>query len=711
MFRLFLLFLLGAAVSQSQDDGITIDLDAFKPSGIVHGIFFEEISHAGDGGLYGELIQDRSFDALAKAYSFHAEGQQLKKLIDLTAVPHASSTFGHLNATEDPPLRWPYESKKEFVKSRPSSLNVGPIVAWQAFAGGNPNVSTLTYLTSELPISPQNNIALELSSPGSTNGEIVGVVNSGYWGISVHKGNSYTLSLFARSVNIDTLYVSLLDGSGIPLATQSVNGLQTSWKQVTMVLNPKEDATDASLALTFEARGTNSSITLDSVSFFPSENIEKARELGHINPWPFRKDLLEALKALHPRFLRFPGGCYVEGDVLENAFLWKKAIGDALTERSGHWNGVWSYYSTDGLGLFEYLLLAEELNAEPIWVINAGISHKESIPGKNILPWVQDALDSLEFMMGGSDTAWGSVRTAMGHKDPWNITYMAVGNENCGLPWDAPHYMPFYMQNYLAFYSAIKVSYPHMRLISNCDMKMDAPTDIWEYHVYTNPTDLFNRRKVFDSYDRHDGDAPQVFASEYAVTDGGGWGNLIGAVAEAGFMTGLEKNNDLVVAASYAPLFVHTNNRPWPTNMIVFDNHRYYTIPSYHVQQMFAKTLGSKVLKTDAQGDNLAASATCLDDVCAEVAVRIVNFSNETRSVDVLLKSNGFMSLEKEAQLEYLTSESPQDENTFENPARVAPRQDSLTVSENDRLKVGIKAWSVTLVTLKLGTIPSAAVV
>lgn len=271
-----------------------------------------------------------------------------------------------------------------------------------------------------------------------------------------------------------------------------------------------------------------------------------------------------------PSFMRFPGGCYVEGDWLANRFDWKAALG-RVEERRGHLNGVWGYWSTDGLGLFEYMQLAEALAAEPVWVLSAGVAHADSARGSDVWPYVQDALDSVEFIAGGADTRWGAVRAGMGRRAPWNLTYVAIGNEDCG--------KPYYLNNYLAIFAGLRARHPGLRLISNCDMGADAPTDMFDWHVYTNPRDLFNRRHAFDGRDpkvvvgpehfiagkrrggcrlprlvgqlfpvtgegktlpctrrsppppkKSDAQAGHyVFASEYAVTDGGGWGNLIGA--------------------------------------------------------------------------------------------------------------------------------------------------------------------------------------
>lgn len=385
---------------------------------------------------------------------------------------------------------------------------------------------------------------------------------------------------------------------------------------------------------------------------------------------------------------------------MRNRFNWKHAIG-RNEERPGHYN-LWGYWSTDGLGLFEYMLLAEELRAEPVWVLNNGVAHGDSIPTGNMGPLLQDALDSLEFIMGPANSTWGAVRAAMGRSEPWHITYVAIGNEDCG--------KPYYNQNYALFYGALSTAYPHLRLIANCDLGAEGPTDIWDWHVYTNPDSMFGLRRAFDGRDPAAGHL--VFASEYAVTDGGGWGNLIGAVAEAGFMTGLERNGAAVPLAAYAPLFVHWSDRPWPTNMIVIDNHRWFGIPSYHVQRLFRESQGVAYLATDVQmmglSETVAASATCQETECETIVIKLVNFSPTSQMVVVKVKldAEAGTAVAQRAEGVMITSDHPGDENTFEEPNKVSPKALFLDgVSES--FAVEMEPYSVNAVRLHIEVPPA----
>ena len=541
-----------------------------------------------------------------------------------------------------------------------------------------------------------------------------GIANIGYWG--VHVGpvpapRDLVFSMYARTPSSFvspslSVYVDLMDeafstsftGSPLELTIDST----VAWKKYTGTLHVSSNSTrnssrNARLVISFQGPAT---LIIDFVSLLPLENIQEGERRGHINPWPFRQDLLEALKALKPAFLRFPGGCFVEGDIVANAFRWKHSVGLA-EHRPGHYN-LWGYWSDDGLGLFEYMHLVEELGpeTEAVWVINNGVAHGDSIPTARLYDdsWVQDAVESVEFVLGDAkDTRWGAVRAAMGRSDPFSkFNYIAIGNEDCG--------KPYYVQNYNVFYAALKSKYPDVKLISNCELGDDAaPAHLFDWHVYTNPPNMFALRRAFDTRPtqtkQQQQQQPMVFASEYAVTEGGGWGNLVAAIAEAGFMTGLERNSGrgVVGMAAYAPLFVNVNDRPWPTNLIQFDNARWFGIPSYHVQRMFREVQGVKYVETQIvppigngveDEETLAASTTCQNEGWDGVAVKIVNFdASNSAVVHLKIVSSGVHGLcsssgdrthaavMKNVKMLVLTSEHPEDENTFDDPLKVSPRE------------------------------------
>jgi alpha-N-arabinofuranosidase len=350
------------------------------------------------------------------------------------------------------------------------------------------------------------------------------------------------------------------------------------------------------------------------------------------------------------------------------------------------------------------MLLIDELQTEPIWVINNGVAHADSVAPAAVWSLVQDALDSLEFISGDEHTPWGAVRAAMGRPKPWPpLRYITIGNEDCGKPW--------YLENYLLFAGALKAAAPELQLISNCDLGPAAPADLFDWHMYTSPQSMFDLRTVFDDRKPDAPGQPKVFASEYAVTDGGGLGNLAAAVAEAAFMTGMERNGGAVAAAAYAPLFVRTQDRPWPTDLIVFDGESWFGIPSYHVQRMFRETQGMAYAATATGGAPgaaaaLAASATCQDPSCSDVVLKVVNFGADGVNVSVAVRRGGKgAGVQAGAAGLVLTGAAPEEENSFEDPMKVAPVEVELD-EVGDEFALELAPWSVNLVRLKVGASP-----
>lgn len=288
------------------------------------------------------------------------------------------------------------------------------------------------------------------------------------------------------------------------------------------------------------------------------------------------------MDALHPTFLRFPGGCWVEGDDFAHMNNWKKTIGNA-DARTPLWN-IWGYNATHGLGYHEYLQLAEDMGSEPLFCINAGISHREIVPMDQMGQWVQDALDAIEYANGPVTSLWGGIRAKNGHPAPFNLKYLEIGNENGMGP---------YAERWELFVKAIHEKYPDIVLIANewaGGHPKNPKPQIVDEHYYNNPDWFIWNSNKYDSYDRN---GSKIFVGEYAVTSGTGNGNLRGAIGEAAWMTGMERNSDVVLMAAYAPLFCHAKHKAWPVNLINFDNHRWFGIPSYYVQQMFAANQGT----------------------------------------------------------------------------------------------------------------------
>ncbi len=425
------------------------------------------------------------------------------------------------------------------------------------------------------PVSPKNPHSLKIqiaNTPTSRSG----VANEGYWGMGVQRGEAYQLSFFARAGTdfAGPLLASLEGAEGSLYAQAKVPKLEPGWKNYKLSLSPNQSDPKARLVLSTTRAGT---FWVDMVSLFPKHTWKN-------RPTGLRSDLAAMLDGLKPSFVRFPGGCWVEGDNMSLAYRWKQTIGTASERRTQH--NIWQYEATHGLGYHEYLQLCEDLKAEPLFVINCGMSHREVVPLNKMQEFVQDALDAIEYANGPASSIWGAVRAKNGHPAPFGLHYMEIGNENGGLP---------YHERYALFYDAIKARYPETHLIANewGGWPLNRPVEIVDEHYYSTPEFFISNAGKYDSYDRA---GRKVYVGEYAVTQGCGQGNLRAAVGEAAFMTGLERNSDVVVMASYAPLFANVNYKKWNPDLINFDSSRVYGLPSYYVQQMFSQNRGDVVL-------------------------------------------------------------------------------------------------------------------
>eukprot|EP00268_Persea_americana_P027116 TRINITY_DN2659_c0_g2_i3.p1 TRINITY_DN2659_c0_g2~~TRINITY_DN2659_c0_g2_i3.p1 ORF type:complete len:554 (-),score=82.70 TRINITY_DN2659_c0_g2_i3:159-1820(-) len=499
----------------------------------------------------------------------------------------------------------------------------------------------------------------------------VGIFNPGYWGMNIEQGKSYKVVLYVRSVESVNLSVSLTSSDGLQsLATTNVIAAAaefSNWTKVRLLLEAKGTDHKARLQITTTKKGV---IWLDQVSAMPVDTYK-----GH----GFRKELVSMIADLKPKFMRFPGGCFVEGEWLRNAFRWKETIGP-WEERPGHFGDVWMYWTDDGLGYFEFLQLAEDLGILPIWVVNNGVSHNDEVYTSTILPFVQEILDSIEFARGNADSKWGSIRAAMGHPEPFNLTYIAIGNEDCG--------KIYYRGNYLKFYYAIKDAYPDIKIISNCDgssQQLDHPADMYDFHIYTSANDMFSKANRFDRTTRSN-TGPKAFVSEYAVTGSdAGTGSFLAALAEAGFLIGLERNSDVVEMASYAPLFVNDNNRRWNPDAIVFNSWQQYGTPSYWVQYFFKESSGATLLPATFQANSsnsLVASAITWQNSENNnyyLRIKIVNFGNTSMNLKISVVGLGSKHVRSVGSTKtILTSSNLMDENSFKEPNKVAPIQSTL---------------------------------
>jgi len=522
----------------------TITIEASKPgpevSRTLYGIFFEEINRAGDGGLYAEMIQNRSFED------------------DLT--PLSWTLLKGANAEADMSL----DKSHPLNPNNPTCLrleikhNAGTRVgvANEGFKGAPDGTFTSAPHKRTPEAQKKLRAKFEKQARESNNG------------IAVETGKTYNFSLYAQGEAgfEGPLTVDLEKQDGTVIASKTIDKIGAQWQKFEGALVANATDTNVRLVVSTTKPGT---VLLDMVSLFPKDTF-KGRPNG------MRADLAEMLVKMHPAFIRFPGGCFVEGDTLDEAARWKKTIGD-IAERPGQWNR-WGYLSSNGLGFHEYLQLCEDLGAEPLFVINVGMSHKENVPMDKMGEFVQDALDAIEYANGPVDSKWGALRAKAGHPAPFNLKYMEIGNENGG---------PAYFERYALMHDAIKKRYPEMNLIA-CSwhgIPTNRPLDILDEHCYSFPEEFAKMATRFDSYDRN---GPKIYMGEYAVTRGNGAGKLVAALGEAAFMTGMERNADIVLMSSYAPLFELAGWRNWSPNAIVYDNAHAFGIPSYYAQAMFA---------------------------------------------------------------------------------------------------------------------------
>lgn len=423
------------------------------------------------------------------------------------------------------------------------------------------------------PVSPKNPRSLKvIAAPAA--GARAGVANAGFHGMGIKQGESYKLSLFARGGDGfgGPLTVSLESADNAAYAAAELPALTGDWKNYTLTLKASASDSKARLVISTAKPGT---FWLDMVSLFP----EKTWKDHGLRP-----DLAEMLVGLKPAFVRFPGGCWVEGDTMKESYRWKQTIGDPSERRTQH--NIWAYEATHGIGYHEYLQLCEDLGAAPLFCINVGMSHRENVPMDKMGEYVQDALDAIEYANGAADSAWGKERAKAGHPAPFNLQYLEIGNENGG---------PAYHERYALFVKAIMAKYPKMHLIANewNGSPKDSPVEILDEHYYSTPDFFIKEAGKYDSYKR---DGARIFVGEYAVTQSAGLGNLRGAIGEAAFMTGMERNSDVVVMAAYAPLFCNANHKRWPINLINYDSTRNFGLPGYYVQQLFAENRGDVVL-------------------------------------------------------------------------------------------------------------------
>ena len=523
----------------------------------------------------------------------------------------------------------------ELVRDRAISRGWGALSHWTLVARGNSVVKVS--IDEETGPSAALTRSLKVSVSAATQAAPAGLENDGYWGIPVRPQTSYAGSFYAKTNSAGVpVTVSLVnDETGVTAATATVSGLTGEWKQYSFTLKTGQTPVTSNnhLIMTIPRPAT---VWFDLVSLFPPTY--------HNRPFGNRIDLMEKMAAMHPKFLRLPGGNYLEGDHIAERFEWKKTIGPWV-DRPTH-PSPWRYRSSDGMGLLEFLEWCEDLKIEPVLAVYAGYSlaqeHVE--PGLALEPYVQDALDEIEYATGGADTKWGAERAKNGHAAPFPLHYVEIGNE------DEFDRSGSYDGRYAQYYKAIKQRYPGLQLIATAPIKSMRP-DVLDEHFYMAAEKAFSDANHYDKTDRN---GPKIFVGEWATREGDPTPNLEAALGDAAWMTGMERNSDIVIMSSYAPLFVNVNpgGMQWATDLIGYNALTSYGSPSYWAQVLFGSYLGTEVVATTLTngGPRVYASVT-RDEKLHKLFVKVVNASSEAQSLSIALSAlkyerrNGFTSL------------------------------------------------------------------
>lgn len=590
----------------------------------MYGIFFEDINFGADGGLYAELVKNRSFEFPQSFMGWNI--------------------YGNVELRND----GPFERNPHYVR---------------------------------------------LGDPGHRC-KYTGLANEGFFGIGVEKGEEYRFSVWARTVDTEKSKISIelanpssMDDSQV-LCRKDLEIAGKEWEKYTVMLAPAKTVSKAHLRIFLLT--PDSTVDLEHISLFPVDTWN-----GHENG--LRKDLVQKLADLKPGVFRFPGGCIVEGTDFATRYQWKNTIGPVenrpLNENRWHYTFTDrffpDYFQTCGLGFYEYFLLSEELGSEPLPILNVGMvcqfqnDAEDHVGISELQELIEDAIDLVEFANGGVDTKWGGIRAEMGHPEPFNLKYIGIGNEQWG---------PEYTERLAPFMAAMREKCPEIKIIgsSGPDSEGERFDYLWEQmkslnadlvdeHFYRSEDWFLKQGHRYDDYDRN---GPKVFAGEYACHGTGRkWNHFNAALMEAAFMTGLERNADIVQMATYAPLFAHVEGWQWRPDMIWFDNLNSFPTCSYYVQQIFSNNRGKNVLPLmmngkpvagDPDQNGLFASAS-IDDY-GKYIVKIVNVSDQPQTVNLIFEGMEESMLSGGKGI-ILHSDTDTAENSLENPGLITPQE------------------------------------
>lgn len=658
MQKLLLAALLGWAFSaptQAAGGVKEIVVDAKKPgakiSDTMYGIFFEDINFGADGGLYAELVKNRSFEFPQRLMGW--------------------KSFGNVEVKDD----GPFERNPHYVRL------------------GQPAHKDMA----------------------------TGLDNEGFFGIGLHKNAEYRFSVWARlpkGTSKESIRVELIDPASMGETQVLVAGpldiTSGEWRKYELKLTSPVDIQKAHLRIFLTSKGQ---VDLEHVSLFPVDTWK-----GHENG--MRKDLAQALYDLHPEVFRFPGGCIVEGTTLADRYQWKNTVGPVENrplnrnrwEYTFHHRFYPDYFQSYGLGFYEYFQLSEELGAEPLPIINVGLAcqyqNPESftearVPLDSLQPYIQDALDLIEFANGPATSKWGKVRADMGHPAPFGLKYLGVGNEQWG---------HLYPERLALFVKELRKKHPEIKIVGSSGPNSEGKdfdylwpqmkklkVDLVDEHFY-RPESWFESSA--DRYDHYDRKGPKVFAGEYACHGKGRkYNHFHASLLEAAFMTGLERNADVVRMATYAPLFAHVEGWQWRPDLIWFDNTRSVRSCSYYVQQMYSLNKGTNTLSVKSGGKNVTGqdgiyASAVWDGTNGQYIVKVVNTSAEPKAVKLSFKGLKKSQWFSQGSMVSYTSDKLYEDNTLDEPTRFVPKEGPLKVQGNS-LSETVPAYTFVVYKLK----------
>jgi len=610
--------------SQVKNTGKPISKDLF-------GAFFEDLSYAADGGLYAELVQNRSFEYSAS-------------------------------------------DKKEW----------NPLTSWEYTTEGY-GYGTIS-VESGLPINRNNPhyVVLNIDDPGQQG---VGITNLGFDGITIKSGERYNFSVYVRQISNSPIpmKVQLRGNKGIVYGTFSFKTQGRQWKKYSGVILANQNADSARLTIVATQK---SKLAIDEVSLFP-QNTFKSEPNG------LRADLAQAVAELHPKFMRFPGGCLVHGDGLDNIYRWKNTIGPVESRQQQR--NIWSYHQSVGLGFYEYFRFCEDIGAKPLPVVAAGVSCQNSggtwaiggtgqkgLSMADMKGYIQDVLDLIEYANGPVTSTWGAKRAIAGHPKPFHLQYIGIGNEDAQTDQ--------FRERFKMIYDAVRAKHPEITIVGTVGpapsgkdydqgwkLADNLSVPIVDEHFYEKPEWFLKNNNRYDTYRRSNS---QVYIGEYAS-----WGNtMINALSEAAFMTSLERNGDVVRMASYAPLLANINHTSWNPNLIYFNNKKIVQTVNYYVQQLFSANQGDiyipnkvEFLNDKAGKDSTLAASYVKDSKTGDVILKVVNAGPKPATAQISLAG---LNVNGGKAFVQILKGNPEDKNTFDHPANIVPASEQISLAE-----------------------------